>query len=744
MKRLRQLVCVRDSRRSVGIIILAAVLLAVILLTQYVYTRLLFGRELERQAESELTMKAILVKGLLNLVEEDLYSYKWNIEQSLATPDSLFVSVSRLVENNQHLVGAFVVFVPDYYPQKGRLFEPYAQKTDSGVVTRQVAGPNHDYTKKSFYRVPIDSCRSHWSTPYVDSAGTGGLVCTYSMPVRDEHGAMACVLGVDVSLDWLSDTINARTTHPSSFNILLTEDGKPIVLPTPRHVRWCDAQQVVDMVTDATPRDSSHSRRTVAFSFESNLDGDDGYVFYANMRGKPHWKIATVCYDKEVFSKLYWMSFNIFLLIVAALCVLAYIIRRALQVEQRLQHAQLERERIGSELRIASKIQLALLPQITQNADPALAGVDVASSLVPAREVGGDLYNFFVRNEKLYLCIGDVSGKGVPAALLMAVTQALFYAAAQHENRPEHIMNALNGAMCLNNDRNMFVTFFIGLLDLPTGRMRYCNAGHGAPVLLSSDTRMLNVKPNLPLGVMGGYKFEAQDCTLAAGDTLFLYTDGLTEAMDTQRRQFGAAAMLAVLEGCRRQGTTSGQMLEQVTAEMHRFVNGAEPSDDLTLLAVRYTPITENDVLNEAITLPNDVGNVKRLNTFVDGITAQLHLPAAMARQIKLAIEEAVVNVMEYAYPRGTNGTVDIQAKSNGRRLTFVITDNGAAFDPTATAPADITLAVDERPIGGLGIFLVRQLMDSINYERIDGKNVLTLRKEIPKELIVDNQQASE
>jgi sigma-B regulation protein RsbU (phosphoserine phosphatase) len=360
---------------------------------------------------------------------------------------------------------------------------------------------------------------------------------------------------------------------------------------------------------------------------------------------------------------------------------------------------------------------------------------DVSGRLVAAREVGGDLYDYFVRDEKLYFCIGDVSGKSVPSALVMAVTQALFHACTQHVSQPAQIMNTINVSLSRNNERNMFVTFFIGVLDLPTGRLRCCNAGHNPPVIIDNGATMMQVKPNLPLGVMDGFKYEAQELQLQAGTTLFMYTDGITEALDTERQLFGERRMLDALEQCVANGQTkSQQIVNHITREVHQFTQGTEQSDDITLLAIGYTPQQYSDVLNESITLDNDVKQIPELNEFVASVTAKLSMEPTASQQVKLAVEEAVVNVMEYAYPHGAKGKVEVNARSDGKCLKVIIADRGIPFDPTARAKADTTLSVEERPIGGLGIFLVRQMMDTINYEHFDGKNILTLSKYYNKE----------
>lgn len=242
---------------------------------------------------------------------------------------------------------------------------------------------------------------------------------------------------------------------------------------------------------------------------------------------------------------------------------------------------------------------------------------------------------------------------------------------------------------------------------------------------------MLDCLPNLPIGILDDFDYQMQSMTMKPGSALFLYTDGLTEARNEENKLLGREAVLQMVS--KFNTSEPKELVAKAIQAWHAFVGSTEQSDDLTLLAVRYTPMHAQELFSEALTLGNDVQEVEALGAFVKGIAAKLSLERSLASKLRLAVEEAVVNVMEYAYPKGTTGQVDIRATSDGQRLRFVITDNGIPFNPTEVSQADTTLSAEERPVGGLGILLVRQLMDSINYERIGTQNVLTLQKTLPK-----------
>ena len=411
------------------------------------------------------------------------------------------------------------------------------------------------------------------------------------------------------------------------------------------------------------------------------------------------------------------------------LAVLAFIIRWSVRSQRKLEAANIEKERIGSELNIARNIQLAMLPK-TFPPFPERDDINIYSLLTPAREVGGDFYDFFIRNEKLFLCVGDVSGKGVPAALVMAVARSTFRMLSEHESSPERIVSQMNDTMARDNDYNMFITLFVGVLDLPTGRLRYTNAGHKAPVIVcgkeSLEKSLLPVDPNLPIGAFPDWKYSLQETTICNGTTLFLYTDGLTEAEDAGHNLFGQKRLMDNIIQ-----VDAEALICHMEDAVKMFVGKTEQSDDLTMMAIQYSHRQADEHSHRTIILPCDIGKIPDLGVFVGSICKEAGLGSTATMQTNMALEEAVVNVMSYAYPKGTEGDVRIDAYANSERLKFVITDSGKAFDPTTYGTVDTSLPAEERSIGGLGIHIMRSYMDSINYERMEGQNILTLRKQI-------------
>ena len=708
------------THTNLMIIIAAAILLQAISAVQYYYTRSLLADELEKRAESEITTKAIIVKNTLNLAENSLKGHIWDLKRNFLHPDSSYSVMEWVLRSHPNLTGCWVAYVPNYFPEKGRLFEPYAWWEHGEIRHTEIATEGLDYTKNRYYKAVFASDAPMWTDIYQDVVSGLNLV-TYVLPIHDDKKNIVAMFGLDVSTDQLGDTLNYRHIYPSSYNFLLTETGQ--LIAGPQHEsdkKREEMESIIRQINDSTVQKSlSNSGRSTILPIE-DADGDKGLVFYANFKGKPKWQIALVCYDKEVFAKLDTMRRTTGILMIVGLLVLGLIISRFAKNDRKLQKANLEKERIGGELRVASQIQQNMLPQ-EELKDERL---EVTGSLAPAKEVGGDLYDYFIRDEKLFFCIGDVSGKGAASAMMMAVVQTKFRDFSAHENNPARIMQNINVGCCQNNKTNMFVTLFIGVLDLPTGRLRYCDAGHDAPFV---NATALEVQPNLPVGVFDDFTYAAQETQIEPDSTLFLYTDGLTEAKNSQHKLFGLERVKEVLRQSNDQ--LPKEILEKVTVAVHSFVKDAEQSDDLTMMAIRYTPQQYECALSETLVIKNNVKEVSKFSEFMKSVLEKLNIEKSLGRQLRLAVEEAVVNVIDYAYLVGQEGEIEVRMMSDGKTLKTVIIDSGVAFDPTAKEMADTTLSAEDRQIGGLGILLVRELMDSVNYERIDKQNILTLTK---------------
>lgn len=702
------------TNTSLTVIISAVLLLELMMGIMFYAAQNFIQRTMERMVGVEMNAIYLCIRNKLANVEVTIDNMAWVVSEGLEEPNWMFDLSKRMLKNNASFWGSGVAFVPNYYSKRGKFFEPYAvRRGGDTIITLQVGRHGVDPTKKEYYRIPVEKGISHWSEPYVNHTDDKSRITTYSTPIRNERNRIVGVVFADIATNWLEDIMKEEKVYQSTQRFLVT--GHYNMLAGTENPVFNEVLQILKADNDKK-----------GYFTMTSKDGVKYHVFYTPVGGKTDWVLINILDDSEVFGRLRSMQMMLILPLIIGLFFAWLIVWRSSNNLKRLKKVNAEKERIDSELQVASQIQQSMLPQGEFNAE----SVDLEGFLKPAREVGGDIYDYFIRDEKLYFCIGDVSGKGAPSAMLMAVTHALFRSASAHESNPARIMQTINETACQGNKSNMFVTMFIGILDLPTGHLRYCDAGHDAPAIMENGQwSMIDVIAHLPLGVFDDVKYGVQELTLHPNSTIFLYTDGLTEAMNAEHKQFGLKRIQAVL-----QDSTDKQpqeILKKITENVDGFVKNAEQSDDLTMLVIRYTPKQFNSTLTEALTIKNNVKEVKRFSEFLKSAIGKLDVDTSLARRLRLAVEEAVVNVIDYAYPTNTEGDITVNMMFDGQTLHFQIIDEGIAFDPTAKQKTDTTLSVEERQIGGLGILLVRELMDSINYERTDGKNILTLIKKI-------------
>ena len=264
-----------------------------------------------------------------------------------------------------------------------------------------------------------------------------------------------------------------------------------------------------------------------------------------------------------------------------------YLQHSLVQYIDELKSTTANKERIESELRIARAIQMGMIPK-SFPAFPERDDITLSARLIPAKEVGGDLYDFFIENDKLYFIIGDVSGKGIPASLVMAVTCRLFRSVASYLDKPEDIITSLNNSLSEGNESSMFCTAFLGILDLKTGKLNYCNAGHNAPYIMESNGNVypIDVLPNLALGLFSGFPYEGQETYLTSDKRLYLFTDGVNEAENNDLEQFGDDKLISILKD--NASNTPGRIIDFTLEEVKRHADGATQSDDITVMCIKY------------------------------------------------------------------------------------------------------------------------------------------------------------
>ena len=703
------------SHTSLTVIIAAALLLELTTGVLYYSAQRIIQRTVEGLVQREMNAINLSMRNKLAKVEVTVDNMSWVVTECLADPDWMYDITRRMVKFNPSFLGSGIAFLPDYYAGKDKFYEPYSVRMGGdSIASMQLGSDGVDHTHDDYFDVPVRQERAHWSEPYYDDNGAQTVITTYGVPVRDSRHKVVGVVYADIGLDWLDDIMNEEKAYKSTQRFLVT-GGYHLL-----------AGEDCAIYRAALEKLKADKDKKGCCTIDDE-QGNKKHVYFTPVGGMTDWMLINALDDSDVFSRLRMIRFSLLLPLMIGFFFAGFIVYRSSRSLERLREVKAEKDRIGGELHVASQIQQNMLPQKELRVE----GLELRGFLKPAKEVGGDLYDYFIRDEKLFFCIGDVSGKGAASAMMMAVVQTKFRDFSAHDSNPARIMQNINVGCCQNNKTNMFVTMFIGVLDLPTGRLRYCNAGHDCPFIMhDSQCTMHECKPHLPVGVFDDFDYSVQETTIEPGSTIFLYTDGLTEAKNSGHQFFGLQRVNELLS--QSVDLSPHDLLENVTNAVRSFVKDAPQSDDLTMLAIHYTPQQFQSILSETLIIRNDVHEVTKFSEFMKRVTAQLNMEKSLAQQLRLAVEEAVVNVIDYAYPAGQEGEIEIRMMSDGKNLKTIIIDSGVAFDPTAKEKADTSLSAEDRQIGGLGILLVRELMDSINYERTDSKNILTLIKKLP------------
>ena len=589
-------------------------------------------------AHSELSNTIHQIDAILRSVEIAVENTAWIVPKSLDYPDSVYAITERLLRNNEFIYGSAIAFEPNYYSSQGHYFSPYSYKGRNGNIrSRQLGTETYDYHYMDWYQIPKLLNRPYWSEPYYDDGGGNMMMTTYSKPLYDKDGKLYGVITADLSLERLTELVGEIKAFYNSYNLMVSRNASYIVHPN----RELILNETLFSSTYGSNDESLRKMQKDILNGKEgevirNMNGSEYFVFYAPVETN-QWTVAVVCPVSELYKETKMLRNMLIVLgIIALLLMIAFSyigirkvvapiedfsgvakkiatgkfdvelpvitsedelkeLRDSFECLQQslvkyideLKDTTANQERIESELRIASSIQMGMLPKQFP-AFPERNDISLSAKLVPAKEVGGDLYDFFIEDEKLYFIIGDVSGKGVPASLVMAVTCRLFRSIASYLKKPAEIISSLNDSLADGNDSNMFCTAFLGILDLKTGHLDYCNAGHNAPLVILPDGNIsaLNVVPNLPLGLFGGFPYQGQETTINKQTMLYLFTDGVNEAENTKKELFGDDTLVAMLK--KNVSLTTDGIIEITFDEIRRHADGAEQSDDITVMCLKY------------------------------------------------------------------------------------------------------------------------------------------------------------
>ena len=617
------------------------------------------------------------------------------VKKHLHEPETIIIKTDEILRRYPNFYACYVAFPPYYFPQE-KWFEPTTYRTQDTIISGILGDAEHDYFEREWYKGASQNSDDYWSPPYREET-FNKTIYSYSKSLRDEEGNLICVIGVDFSLKWINR---------------LLEQFKPF-------------EEAVFMLY-------SSNDQLLAASDGAPAEGFDNTWIFSHKTLQPiNINMVTAVPKRHILKSLRVGTLLPLSVFVLGILVVGYLIHRITRDDQEKARLKTEKEVMSHELEIAHDIQMGILKDEKEKKQAQGNGdIELQTLLVPMREVGGDLFDFHREGDELWFIIGDVSGKGVPAAIFMSAAVNLFRAAGVRANSPKEIMEEMNAVLSENNPSMTFVTAFVGCLRIPTGELIYCNAGHCAPIVArplrskSKDERQktivesLQMEPNIPLGFDGHYSFVEQGCMLGEGETLVLYTDGVTEARNSAHKMLGMKRWSEIVA-----------TQEDLYGAIQAFMDKAEPTDDITLMTIRK----KSPVQPVTMRMPcrADQWPVMKGTIHTFGMCAGLGKKAL--KQFEVAAEEAIVNVLHYSQATEMELKIKNEEKivPSGKELKIilVLTDDGLPFDPTAHVPNEN--ATEERQVGGLGIHLIRQIMDEINYERSEEKNILTLVKKI-------------
>lgn len=651
------------------------------------YSRALFRLQEKMDLEMQIAQEKLRFELFDALDASSQIAEK--VKKCLEDPDELYDKTSELLNRYPNFYSCYVVFPPYYYPEEGKWFGLTSYRTKDSIISRPFGNAEHDYFEREWYKGAVQSTEGYWSTPYRDD-DFDEPIYTYSKVMRDEEGKLICVIGIDFSLNWIHNLLEQFKPFEEAVFMLYGSNGTLLAM------------------SNGAPADGFGNR----------------WIITSKTLQPINIKMVTAVPKRHIIQSLRLGTLLPFGVFVLGILVVGLMIRRITRDEQMNARLETEKKVLSHELEIAHDIQMGILKDENEKKQAQGNGdIELQTLLVPMREVGGDLFDFHREGDELWFIIGDVSGKGVPAAIFMSAAVNLFRAAGVRATSPKEIMEEMNAILSENNPSLTFVTAFIGCLHIPTGELLFCNAGHCAPLIkhkLSavnqhsavsiqpSEVRCLQMESNIPLGYDGRYCFVEQGCMLGEGDTLVLYTDGVTEAHNSEREMLGLKRWSDIVA-----------KNEDLPNAIKHFIGQADPTDDITLMTI----CKKSPVLPMTINVPCREDQWPVLRNAIHSFGLCIGMERKALKKYEVAAEEAIVNILHYSQAND----IEIVLSSQDSAFTIQLMDDGLPFDPTEHTPNNKT--IDERQIGGMGIHLIRQIVDEMHYERKKEKNILRMVK---------------
>lgn len=613
---------------------ISLVVLTVILLSVATYRSV--SEASDKIASSRLECSIMDLNMMFENVENAAINNIWPIKEHLDDSEYPYRVTWRLLETNPEIVGSTVAFIPDFYPEKGRWYAPYTYRTpgSSSLMSIQMGGEHYDYHSMEWFYAPVKSAHNYWCQPYFDEGGGEQLMTTFSIPIKDHDGRIIAVFTSDVSLADLKDRLGEIKPYENSYAVLVDGEGNYICHPDSSYIL---KRKIVEDSGFLGNRNFAEVSRKILAGERGNglirsAEGKSVIVSYGPLENG--WKEAIFTPFEDVYGRASRLILLFEIISVICLTLLYYFNKRIISRESQpiteftyaalnlgqgkfdaripevrsedeikrlhdslhyledsisryiteLKTTTFVKERIESELNVASNIQMAMLKKDF----PDRNGIDIHAVLHPAKEVGGDLYDCFIKDGYLYFAVGDVSGKGIPAALFMAITLSAFRFISGMGLEMNDVVSRINNSFSEGNKTGMFVTLFVGKINLETLEMEYCNAGHNPIVVISPEGKssLLHAKPNIAAGLFEDFPYVKETLSLSRGFRLLIYTDGVSEAENASKDQYSEQRLLEFAEA-QAASATSSDFVSALSADLSDFTAGAEQNDDITILSIK-------------------------------------------------------------------------------------------------------------------------------------------------------------
>jgi len=682
--------------------------------------------------------------------------------------------VKRVFERYKYSLGGGIWFEPYVVnpAQKRKCFYGF-HKNGKVVIDPGFESEQYDYLTQSWYKEIFPKLSKDkvfvWSKPYFDNQGSFTVMTTVGAGIYDKDRLIG-ISTVDWEISSILKTVSNMRPTPNSFALFADIENDYILVSTDKYLK---DQDLIGQSVKKIPWYSKDRKNAEFFMYHN-----DRYVSYIKNLDNGMVLIVNVPIRElmiNIIEHLLVMMLVLFVSILSVSGVIYYVLEKNvtrpiyvltkfakkvgkgyLDIELRMNKPQefaelaqafnkmlrdireytanltkvrSEKEKMESELSIARAIQYSVLPHTFY---PDMEEFDIHATMDTAKEVGGDFYDFYFINPTQFMfLIADVSGKGVPAALFMMTTKTLIKNIANEGLSTKAMIEKINNQICENNEQGFFVTMFAVIVDIKTGDTHLVNCGHNPPLIKRANGKYeyLSVGSNLVLGAKKDMPYKIVDTKLSKDDTIFLYTDGVTEAMNENNELYGEERLLDEINA--NENTDIKELLTDIRGSVGGYMGSAEQSDDITMVSFKYHGVNNEtgtqSTMEDKYTCIAKVENYNGFYNWLEDSCYNFEIPVPIIKKIILACEEIYTNISSYAYGTG-EGELEFTLRKQDNEVTIQFVDSGVAYDPLQKADPDISLGIQERPIGGLGIYLVKQMVNDMFYEYKDNKNILTLK----------------